>query len=507
MKRSSTAAAVVALVIGALVPSVASAQNPNNTNRLQNAVKVSDILVHERALANIAERNGGTRASGTPGFERSSEYVAGVLRDAGYEVTVQPFDFAFFTENAPATFARVSPNPRTYADTEFATMQYSGSGDVTAAIAPVDLTLPPAPEPGSTSGCEAADFAGFTPGSVALLQRGTCTFEIKATNAQAAGASAVIIFNEGQEGRTETLTGTLGNPTFTIPIIGTSFEIGNELATLAAAREVTVHITTETTSETRQTSNLIAETSGGRADRTVVVGAHLDSVTEGPGINDDGSGTATDLAVAVAMAKRTIQPVNKVRFAWWGAEESGLIGSTFYVNSLTQAQKDAIDLNLNFDMLASPNFVRFVYDGDASDNADLAPGPVGSDVIEARFRRFFAARGLPVESTPFDGRSDYQAFINSGIPAGGLFTGAEEVKTPEQAAIFGGTAGLAFDPCYHQACDDLSNLNLQVLDEMSDAVADSVGYFAQRRAPLADPSPTAQARVRTTTFSGDAAQQ
>jgi len=179
------AATVVAFALAGLTPAAAAAQNPNNTARLQNAVKVSDMLVHERALANIAERNGGTRASGTPGFEKSSEYVASVLRDAGYQVTVQPFEFAFFSENAPATFERVAPDPKPYAETDFVTMQYSGSGDVTGNVVPIDVQLPPPAEPGSTSGCEPEDFAGFVAGSIALLQRGTCTFEVKATNAQA----------------------------------------------------------------------------------------------------------------------------------------------------------------------------------------------------------------------------------------------------------------------------------------------------------------------------------
>jgi Zn-dependent M28 family amino/carboxypeptidase len=246
------------------------------------------------------------------------------------------------------------------------------------------------------------------------------------------------------------------------------------------------------TTETRPTYNVIAETKGGRADHTVVVGGHLDSVLEGPGINDDGSGTSTNLAVALAMAKKKIKPVNKVRFIWFGGEENGLLGSTHYVESLSQEQQDDVGLMLDFDMLASPNYVRFVYDGDASDNPDLDPGPVGSDVIEARFNRHFAGKHLATEPTPFDGRSDYQGFIDVGIPAGGIFAGAEVIKTPEEAAIFGGTAGEPFDKCYHQACDTLANLNLQSMDEMSDAVADSVGYFAARKASMADPSPTAK---------------
>ena len=115
-------------------------------------------------------------------------------------------------------------------------------------------------------------------------------------------------------------------------------------------------------------------------------------------------------------------------------------------------------------MLASENFVRFVYDGDNS-TGEGTVGPPGSGEIEAMFNRYFRSQGLATEPTAFDGRSDYNQFILNGIPAGGIFTGAEGIKTPEQEAIFGGVAGLAYDPCYHQACDTLFNLSHQALDE------------------------------------------
>jgi Zn-dependent M28 family amino/carboxypeptidase len=187
----------------------------------------------------------------------------------------------------------------------------------------------------------------------------------------------------------------------------------------------------------------------------VVVGAHLDSVVPGPGINDNGSGSATILEVARQLAK--FKTTNRVRFAWWGAEELNLIGSTNYVNGLSPAQKDAIALNLNFDMVGSPNFVRFVYDSDNSafppGPGGAQPGPPGSGAIEQTFTDYFASQNLASDPTPFNGRSDYGPFITTtspahpaGIPAGGLFTGAEGVKTAEQAAVYGGTAGVAYDP-------------------------------------------------------------
>ena len=205
------------------------------------------------------------------------------------------------------------------------------------------------------------------------------------------------------------------------------------------------------------TANLLATTKTGRTDRQVVVGAHLDSVPAGPGINDNGSGSSQNLEIALQMAKLDVTPTNQVVFAWWGAEEPGLIGSQFYVDSLTARQVKDTAVNLNFDMVGSPNFVRFVYDGDASDTDSLAS--TGSGVVEDVFLDYFASQRLPVEPTAFDGRSDYDAFISVGIPAGGIFTGAEEIKTPAQVAIYGGTAGVAYDPCYHQACDTTANLS------------------------------------------------
>ena len=208
-----------------------------------------------------------------------------------------------------------------------------------------------------------------------------------------------------------------------------------------------------------------------------MAGAHLDSVVAGPGINDNGSGTAGVLETALQMARLDIETEDKVRFAFWGAEENGLIGSTYYVENLSRSERRAIDLYLNFDMIGSPNFVRLIYDGDGS--AFGIAGPEGSAGIEETFAAYFEHKGLATGETAFDGRSDYQAFIDRGIPAGGLFTGAEGIKTPEEEQIYGGEAGVAYDPCYHQACDVLSNVNRKVLHQMADAIAHTVLTFAE----------------------------
>jgi Zn-dependent M28 family amino/carboxypeptidase len=512
MRLALIGSALVSALAIAVVSMPALADRPltniNDSKKLREAVKVRNMVAHEKALQAIADANGGTRASGTPGYDASLQYVKRQLEKAGYKTQVLTFDFAFYQENSPSSLEQTSPNAVTYANgPDFATMDYSGSGDVTAQLQNAGgIILPPTPTPSSASGCDPADFAGFVPGRIALIQRGTCTFAQKTTNAQAAGASAVLIFNEGQPGRTDAFGGTLGGP-FTIPVLSLSFDLGQ---TLAGLTNPTMHVVTDTNSEIRPTANLLAETRRGDPNKVVVVGAHLDSVLEGPGIQDNGSGSTAILEIAIQLAKLHGgghghwdrgggHLRNKVRFMWFGAEESGLLGSEDYVSKLSQEEIDKIAVMLNFDMIASPNYARFVYDGDGSDTPDA--GPEGSALIERIFLSYFKKQGLFNEPTAFDGRSDYGPFIAEGvgIPAGGLFTGAEVLKSPEQAEIYGGTAGVAFDPCYHQACDTIANLSEQAFDEMSDAAAHAVMYFAKRKIPDRPPAPAAARTARGAT--------
>lgn len=215
------------------------------------------------------------------------------------------------------------------------------------------------------------------------------------------------------------------------------------------------------TSGGRTGYNLIADWPGGDTNQVVMSGSHLDSVTAGAGINDNGSGSAAVLEAALTVSRTQYQPTKHLRFAWWGAEELGMVGSRYYVNSLTTANRSKISGYLNFDMIGSPNPGYFVYDDDPA--------------IEKTFQNYFAGIGIATEiETEGDGRSDHAPFKNAGIPVGGLFSGADYIKTAAQAAKWGGTSGRAFDACYHSSCDTTSNINDTALDRNGDALAYAV---------------------------------
>ena len=443
----------------------------NNTHKkLLECVTLDGAREHQAALQAIADDNGGIRTSGTQGYDDSVDYVAERMTEAGYDVEVQPFDFNAFIKLGPSLLEQTSPGAVVYLeDTDYALMSQTDAGDVAGPVSGVDLALgDPAT---STSGCEAADFAGFPAGNIALIQRGACSFQLKAENAANADAVGVIIFNQGNDpSRTGLINGTLG-ATYSggIPVVFATFALGVEWAGTGGLE---MHLLVDVLRGLTTSYNVLAESSFGDASNVVMVGAHLDSVNQGPGIQDNGSGSAGILEVAEQMAK--VKPRNKVRFAWWGAEESGLVGSTHYVDNLSQEAQDDIALYLNFDMIGSPNHVFMIYDGDDSDGTGAGPGPEGSAQIEQIFEEYYTRQGWPFRGTDFSGRSDYGPFIAVGIPAGGLFTGAEGIKTADEAALWGGTEGAQYDPCYHLACDTFDNINLDAYNVNLDAVAYSV---------------------------------
>ncbi|HEX5807128.1 MAG TPA: M28 family metallopeptidase [Anaerolineales bacterium] len=442
----------------------------NNTQaKLLECVTLEGVREHQAAFQAIADANNGIRTSGTPGYDLSKDYVVARLTEYGYNVTVQPFQFQTFITLTPSILEQVSPPPAGPIDNNI--FSYSGSGDVTAPV--TALAAPPAD---ATPGCEASDFVGFPAGNIALISRGACTFAIKATNAFNAGATGVVIYNNGPG----VINGTLGNGfTLNIGVTSVTQAVGDQLA---ATPSLVLRLKTDTFRGIATTYNVFAETKDGDPNNVVMAGAHLDSVNAGPGINDNGSGSAALIEIAQQMAK--VKPRNMVRFAWWGAEESGLVGSNFYMDNLTQAERDRITLYLNFDMIGSPNHVFFIYDGDDSDAVGAGPGPAGSAEIEETLEAFFTMRGIPFKGTDFSGRSDYGRFIFYGVPSGGLFTGAEGIKTAAEAALWGGTAGQQYDPCYHLACDTYANNNDFALDVNSDAVAFAVLQYAMNTSDI-----------------------
>jgi Zn-dependent M28 family amino/carboxypeptidase len=402
------------------------------------------------------------------------------MRAAGYSVRFQEFVIPLVVDRSPPALRPAGAAASRYrAERDFSTFGYSGSDQIEAPVAAVDL-LVPSPRPNaSTSGCDTSDFTGFPAAAVALVQRGSCKFRRKVANAVEAGASAVVVFNEGNKGRRGLFSGTLGPPQVGVPVVSTSFALGDALRNglRAGATGVTVSLRTDMIAERRRTRNVIAEGRAGNPGNVIVVGAHLDSVHRGPGINDNGSGSAAILEVAERLAGERHR--NRLRFIWWGAEELGLLGSRFYVRQLSAAARRRLALYLNFDMVGSPNFVRFVYDGDGS----ASPGrrsqlPAGSAAIERVFTQYFVARKLPYRETGLGG-SDHLPFLRAGIPVGGLFSGADGLKSAAQAAVFGGRAGRPYDPCYHSPCDTLANVSATALDQLARAIAHAVAKFAQ----------------------------
>ncbi|MCX4542112.1 M28 family metallopeptidase [Streptomyces sp. NBC_01565] len=433
---------------------------------------------HLKVFQSIAEYNNGTRVAGSKGHVQSAQYVEAVMKAAGYNVTRNEFDFVYVETVAE----KLTVNGSAGRDVPVKLMTYTASGPedgVTAqvAVAPVDAD--------GTNGCEPGDFAaGAFTGKIALVKRGGCTFAVKQQNAAAAGAVGAVIYNN-TEG---SLNGTLGDPNAgKVPTGGVSQADGEKLAAEAAAGPVEVTLDIREFRENRKTFNVIAETKGGDENNTVFLGAHLDSVAAGPGINDNGSGSAGILQVAQRLASEQKKVKNKVKFAWWSAEEFGLLGSEAYVGGLTDAQKKQIKLYLNFDMIASPNAAYFVYDGDDSDHVGAGPGPEGSAQLEKGITDFLDAQKIPHEGSDFTGRSDYGPFIEAGIPSGGTDTGAEGIKTAAQAVKFGGQAGVAYDVNYHGEGDDITNINQKALDINVDVIANAVGHYAYDLAPLSRP--------------------
>jgi Zn-dependent M28 family amino/carboxypeptidase len=529
VRRLLISAATMTVAALLLAPAALAAPDDVNTQRLRNGVTTSGILNHMRALQRAANANDGNRAANTTGYEASLDYVERRMNRAGYETELVPFDFAEWTQNAPATL-QLGSTVFTEGQNEggdYVIAQFSGSGTVTGPIVPIDYTAPPPAAGASTSGCEESDFpANPAPNSIALIQRGTCNFVDKIALAAAAGYAAVLIANDGFPDRIEPFQ--IGAEPFTaIPVAMTSSGVGQQLVA-AAGQTLTFAVDTTTTESVQH--NLIADTPTGNPERTTVVGAHLDSVEEGPGINDNGSGSSTLIEIAEEIAELPRNPRNRIRFAWWGAEEAGLVGSTAYVADLLESGDiDDIEANLNFDMLASPNFVRFVYDGDNSTDEGAA-GPPGSAEIEQVFLDYFESAGLETTPTAFDGRSDYGPFIapEAYVAAGGLFSGAEGVKTAEEEATYGGAAGSWYDPCYHQFCDTFSTVVYEPpfvpgdpdasatgleegseaadaaamqgngpigLGQLADGAADATWTLARSQSPLVGPAAAQTARV------------
>jgi Iap family predicted aminopeptidase len=372
---------------------------------------------HLAALDSIAERNGGERAAGTPGYEASVDYVAGVLRDAGWRVRVQDVPMALWRERSPATLLVGDSGPLEPVR-DFRVPSYSAAGRVEGTLRVVD------------DACDPEDFDSLAPGEVAFTGLGECFLAIKTANARRAGATALVV--QTSASRRGVPSATLARPGLGLPVVLMSRRV-------PARDGDRVRLAVDATTERGQTQNVVAEIGPARGP-VVMAGAHLDSVPGGPGINDNGSGVAALLEVARTLGPR---PPGRVRLAFWGGEEEGLVGSRRYVRELSDADREAIRAYLNFDMVGSPNAVPAVYSDGDPEVAEL-------------LRRVHPGRegGVGV-----GGLSDHAPFDSADVPVNGLYTGR--------------------DRCYHLPCDTLDNVDLAVLLPIARAAARALAAQAK----------------------------
>jgi hypothetical protein len=491
---------VVPANASAITSAECDAQVNDTPGKLIACIQRDDLWNHMQQFQAIADANPGpdghpSRNSGEPGYKASVDYVARLMREAGYDVKIQPYKFTYSSYVGTPAWSEVSPTPRSFAvGTDWNPGQSNGTA-TNAEIQPAGgIVLPPTPTASSASGCSSGDFSGFTAGHIALIQRGTCNFGVKVQNAQAAGASGVVIFNEGNPGRTSVLSGSLldadNNPFVpTIPVSFTSFDIGQSLyneyqAGSKPTMNLSIHVIVD---PNREDYNVIAESKGGDKNHVVVVDAHLDAIY-GAGMLDNASGSATILDIAQKM--KNVNPRNKLRFIWFGGEELGLLGSEYYVNNLSNSELSHIGYDLDADVTATPNYLIGVLD---PAGPDLFGRTVTSTFPNRVYKASTIARDQGVDYLGSIGKNheflspvgtDAFSFNAVGIPASGVLTGQDCCKTQPEVDLFGGHTGNyegnvpSFDGgCVDNPfrwCDNLINNDPEVLTFMSRTFANMV---------------------------------
>lgn len=428
------------------------------------SISLPNVMTHLKAFQDIALVHG-DRAVGA-GYNASVEYVQAALAETNYHVWRQEFTIPTTSVVGSPVFEQVTPVAATYSEgTDYDVIEYSGSGDVTAAVVEVE-----------NNGCATGDYAAVT-GVVALVHwTGECSLMEITQFAMDSNAAAVLVANTVEQ--SQPISGSLGSTaeqdpaSITIPVLGVTYVVGHTLSQVVTT--VHVDVTTETTDVV--TMNLLADTLEGDPSSIMVIGSHLDSRPGVPGINDNGSGAAINLEVALEYYRQGFNSSSQVRFAWWAAEELGLLGSEHYVQSMSQQQVADTVLNVNYDMLASPNFFRGILNGYQADD----PIAVSCTRLTQVFEDYYNMTGLPYLLTEFNGRSDYGSFLAANITAGGLKTGAEVLKTQEERNLFGGMTNAPFDPCYHLPCDGYENVHVETLAENAQAAAYALQTLASQ---------------------------
>ncbi|CAF3721431.1 unnamed protein product [Rotaria socialis] len=458
------------------------------------SIRIDEVMTYLNELQRIATASNGTRAVNTHGFNATLDYIVNYLTaNTNYKVNKNYFYVRDFEIGSnPTLSSSINGVHKSYnysvdiSAADFYYVKYSTSANFSNNM---QLTAIP------NVGCTDDDWKKAIPppeGRVALLKRGICSFREKGLLATKYKVAAILLYNDGiSPDRVSPLEVSLAQDN-TLPALFLSFPVGQALAN--AAIDLSTKATVQLSIHAKDlphfpVGNICADTPTGDPTKTIVIGSHSDSVTAGAGINDNGSGSAANLGLAVTLARLFRSPAYpkykyRVRFCWWGAEEIGLLGSEFHVkqaktaNAVGERLSDYL-VNLNYDMLGSPNYMFGIYDGRTARNDTPPQALPGSNKITALFRDWFIRNKLPWDYTDFSGRSDYGPFLAEGVVAGGLFSGADDIKTQKQRDRYdeilgqglGGISGIIHDPCYHKACDSIQNINLFGYEKMVQAAA------------------------------------
>ncbi|KAF2670903.1 aminopeptidase Y precursor [Microthyrium microscopicum] len=435
-----------------------------DTKSFQKTIKGDNLLARAKELYEIAktsqdEWNHPTRVIGSAvGHQATLEWIYSTIAKLGDYYTLSNQSF-------PVVLGRVNEARLVLENDVSKSMVPFALSPSTPNKQPVfsQLTLI------ANDGCEASDFPSETKGSIAFIRRGSCFYSNKSSLAGQAGALAAVVYNTDDEQFRGTLSFVDPDHVATVGIaLGEAAPIIKRLEN-GDSIDAIVYVNAEL--QEIHTTNIVAQTTAGDPDNCVMLGAHSDSVEAGPGINDDGSGTISLLEIATQLTAYNV--TNCVRFGWWAGEEEGLLGSEWYASSLSKEENAKIRMFMDYDMMASPNYAYQIY------NATNAINPSGSEELRDLYVDWYKDQGLNYSFIPFDGRSDYVGFLVQGIPSGGIATGAEGIKSKKGEAKFGGKAGDWFDPCYHQLCDDVGNLNMTAFVVNTQLIAHSVATYAR----------------------------
>jgi hypothetical protein len=519
MQRRHALVAALCVVVGICVFGTAGAgaktlancdtQANDTPGTLLPCITKSDLQGYMTDLWNIAVANPGpdghpSRNSGEPGYWESAQYVKNKMESWGYTVSLQQYDFPYTAFRSLPTFSVVSPAMSLTFNEDWTAAP--SNGNVTGAIQPAGgIILPPTPTPTSSSGCTAADFTGFTPGKIALIQRGSCNFGVKVLNAQAAGAIGVVIFNEGNPGRTGLQGVNLvdaNGATFAadIPVISVTFAVGEALYNAyQGGTPPVVSMSVSALADTRADWNVIADSKGGDKNHTLVIDAHLDAIY-GAGMLDNGSGSMSILDIAYLM--RNAKTTNHLRFIWFGGEELGLLGSDFYVHNLSSTDASHIGYDLDADVTATPNYTLGILDPSAADLFD--PNTTTANTFPNRvYKASLVGRDAGIAYLDSQHQNhqlfspegtDAYEFNLIGVPASGVLTGQDCCKTQAQVDLFapnyigtvnqvGNFEGNLLPPddfdggCVDNSfrwCDNLDNNNFDVMTLMTRDFANMV---------------------------------